>query len=178
MYSTIIVCLLIYMFHVILRLLKKRRVDRRMADKQIKFYMNTAEYNKAEKNAKEVGLSVNQYAKRLAVDVTSIDSKEDREVMDTISEYILEIQRTKAELRKIGSNLNQIARAKNLELYYDSTSHDTASFGRDRNPDLEIALFVKSGEEAKAFNRLADEMGKIRSRLEKFEEKMEKGAQE
>ncbi|NMA74834.1 MAG: MobC family plasmid mobilization relaxosome protein, partial [Bacteroidales bacterium] len=86
-----------------------------MANKQVKFYMNTTEYNKAEKNAKEVGLSVNQYAKRLAVDVTSIDSKEDREVMDTISQYILEIQRTKAELRKIGSNLNQIARAKNLE---------------------------------------------------------------
>ena len=149
-----------------------------MANKQVKFYMNHIEYSKAERNAKEVGLTVNQYAKRLAVDVTSIDSKEDREVMDTISQYILEIQRTKAELRKIGSNLNQIARAKNLELYYDTVSHDTASFGRDRNPDLEIELFVKSGEEAKAFNRLADEMGKTRSLLEQFEEKMEKGAQE
>jgi len=136
--------------------------------------MNTTEYNKAEKNAKEVGLSVNQYAKRLAVDVTSIDSKEDREVMDTISQYILEIQRTKAELRKIGSNLNQIARAKNLELYYDTVSHDTASFSRDRNPDLEIELFVKSGEEAKAFNRIAEEMGKIRSLLEQFQEKTDK----
>lgn|SRR5699024_8259084 len=145
-----------------------------MANKQVKFYMNTTEYNKAEKNAKEVGLSVNQYAKRLAVDVTSIDSKEDREVMDTISQYILEIQRTKAELRKIGSNLNQIARAKNLELYYDTVSHDTASFSRDRNPDLEIELFVKSGEEAKAFNRIAEEMGKIRSLLEQFQEKTDK----
>lgn len=146
-----------------------------MATKQVKFYMNREEYDKAKKNADKVDLTVNQYAKRLAVDVSSIDSKEDREVLDTISDYIIEIQKAKAELRKIGSNVNQIARAKNLELYYETASHDTASFSRDRNPDLEIQLFVKSGEEAKAFNRIADEMGKIRSILEQFQEKMDEG---
>lgn len=146
-----------------------------MATKQVKFYMNREEYDKAKKNADKVDLTVNQYAKRLAVDVSSIDSKEDREVLDTISDYIIEIQKAKAELRKIGSNVNQIARAKNLELYYETASHDTASFSRDRNPDLEIQLFVKSGEEAKAFNRIADEMSKIRSILEQFQEKMDKG---
>lgn len=144
-----------------------------MATKQVKFYMNREEYAKAKKNADKVDLTVNQYAKRLAVDVSSIDSKEDREVLDTISDYIIEIQKAKAELRKIGSNVNQIARAKNLELYYETTSHDTASFRRDR--DLELELFVKSGEEAKAFNRIADELGKIRSVLEKFQEKRDKG---
>lgn len=142
-----------------------------MEAKQVKFYLNSDEYQKAKKNADEVELTINQYAKRLAIDVTTIKSREDKEVLDTLSNYIIEIQKTKAELRKIGSNVNQIARAKNLDLYYKTTSTDTVSFRRDRNPDLEIDLFIQSGEEAKAFNRIADELGTIRSLLEQFQDK-------
>lgn len=144
-----------------------------MEAKQIKFYLNSDEYEKAKENANEVDLTINQYAKRLAIDVTSIASREDREVLDTLSNYIIELQKTKAELRKIGSNVNQIARAKNLELYYKTTSHDTASFRRASDSDLEMELFVRSGEEAKAFNRIADELSNIRSILEKFQVKEE-----
>jgi len=144
-----------------------------MEAKQIKFYLNSDEYDRAKENANEVGLTINQYAKRLAIDVTSIASREDREVLDTLSNYIIELQKTKAELRKIGSNVNQIARAKNLELYYKTTSHDTASFRRASDSDLEMELFVRSGEEAKAFNRIADELSNIRSILEKFQVKEE-----
>lgn len=142
-----------------------------MEAKQVKFYLNSDEYQKAKKNADEVELTINQYAKRLAIDVTTIKSREDKEVLDTLSNYIIEIQKTKAELRKIGSNVNQIARAKNLDLYYKTTSTDTVSFRRDRNPDLELDLFIQSGEEAKAFNRIADELGTIRSLLEQFQDK-------
>lgn len=142
-----------------------------MEAKQVKFYLNSDEYQKAKKNADEVELTINQYAKRLAIDVTTIKSREDKEVLDTLSNYIIEIQKTKAELRKIGSNVNQIARAKNLDLYYKTTSIDTVSFRRDRNPDLELDLFIQSGEEAKAFNRIADELGTIRSLLEQFQDK-------
>lgn len=144
-----------------------------MEAKQIKFYLNSDEYEKAKENANEVNLTINQYAKRLAIDVTSIASREDREVLDTLSDYIIELQKTKAELRKIGSNVNQIARAKNLELYYKTTSHDTASFRRASDSDLEMELFVRSGEEAKAFNRIADELSNIRSSLKKFQVKEE-----
>lgn len=137
----------------------------------MKFYLNSDEYQKAKKNADEVELTINQYAKRLAIDVTTIKSREDNEVLDTLSNYIIEIQKTKAELRKIGSNVNQIARAKNLDLYYKTTSADTVSFRRDRNPDLELDLFIQSGKEAKAFNRIANELSTIRSLLEQFQDK-------
>jgi len=130
--------------------------------------MDTQEYNKAKINANAVNLSVNQYAKKLAVDVTKIESNKDQEYANKIKKYEIEIKRLKVDLRKIGSNINQIARAKNLELYYNSSARDEASYQSSKS-DLDIFIAIRSGEDKKIFQSISDELKNIRIALEHLE---------
>lgn len=132
--------------------------------------MDSEEYRKAKTNADEVNMTVNQYAKKLAVDVTQIKSNKDQEYANQIKEYKKEILLFKSEIRRIGNNINQIARAKNLELHYNSSARDNDISYRNSNvPDLDIYIAIRSGEDKKIFQSISDELKNIRIALERLE---------
>lgn len=143
-------------------------------NRQIKFYVNDDEYLQAKINAEKVGLTINQYAKKLAVNVNHIESKTDQEFYQEIQKYNQELVKLKAQLRKIGSNVNQIAKSKNLEIYYSGKSRDEVDIFRMPNSNLDIKDEVKIFDAKVVLQKVADELKNIRLALENLKENEKK----
>ena len=83
--------------------------------------LNRKEKEQLERNAEAAGLSVNEYLRRKALGGKSVSAKSD--------------QKTRSELRNIGNNLNQLAKAANM-----GNLEEVAEAVQDGIKDLREAL--------------------------------------
>ena len=104
----------------------KKTVSRKRP-KEWKTRVTEEEYRKLKKEVKQLGMTCQEYGEQALFHRTML-TREDRVVLDEMLEETKEI---KLQLRRIGNNINQLARTANVTGNVEAMQEDLDYYGRE-----------------------------------------------